>query len=95
MALGTHHEGQHQAFERAEWSKGGRDTLLLQRSFQSLTGSLSSGNFLAELLLLLFVITARYLRGCLQRIEKASDKLLIDLKGARAAETRCSHSALM
>ena len=63
--------------------------------FLSLTGSLSGGHFLAELLLLLFVITARYLRGCLQRIEKASDKLLIDLKGARAAETRCSHSALM
>ena len=69
--------------------------MLLQRSFLILTGSLSSGHFLAELLLLLFVITARYLRGCLQRIEKASDKLLIDLKGARAAETRCSHSALM
>ena len=69
--------------------------MLLQRSFLILTDSLSGGHFLAELLLLLFVITASYLRGCSQRNEKASNKLLVDLNGARAAETRCSHNALL
>ena len=69
--------------------------MLLQRSFLILTGSLSGGHFLAELLLLLFVITASYLRGCLYRNKKAIDKLLVDLNGARAAETRCSHNALL
>ena len=69
--------------------------MLLQRSFLILTGILSGGRFLAELLLLLFLITASYLRGCSQRNEKASDKLLVVLKGARAAVTRCSHNALL